>query len=264
MFFYLAKIVWALLQPMAFIALLMAAALVAMALRWRRISAASLALALVLLGLSGWTTAGALLLAPLESRFARPNPMPQTIKGIIVLGGSFEGGVNLVRGGYELNTAGDRLVEAAALAVRYPEARIVVSGGNGSLTLEGEGDAVTSARFFTALGIDPSRLVLETQSRDTYENAVMSRRMVDAKDGETWLLVTSAFHMPRSMALFRSAGFDVVAWPSDYRTTGDEGFGPARDNLMDNLDNVTVGTREWLGLIAYRLSGRTSRLLPSP
>ncbi len=125
--------------------------------------------------------------------------------------------------------------------MRYPDARIVVSGGNGSLTLEGEGDAVTSARLFTALGIDRDRLILETESRDTYENAVLTRQMVGATPDETWILVTSAFHMPRSMALFRQAGFDVVAWPSDYRTAGNETFGVGRDNVLDNLRNVTVG-----------------------
>jgi hypothetical protein len=89
-------------------------------------------------------------------------------------------------------------------------------------------------------------------------------RLVDPKPGEVWLLVTSAFHMPRSMALFRKAGFDVTPWPADYRTAGDEGFGFARDNPLDGLQMMSLAIREWAGLIAYYLTGRIDRLFPSP
>src|SRR5690606_19192507 len=124
--------------------------------------------------------------------FERPEPAPVDVAGIVVLGGGFEGGINLVRGGHELNAAGDRFVEAAILARRYPDARVVVTGGTGTLLLEGEGDGATAPRLLTALGVEPERLVLESRSRDTYENALFTREMVEPADGEIWLLVTSA------------------------------------------------------------------------
>jgi uncharacterized SAM-binding protein YcdF (DUF218 family) len=147
------------------------------------------------------------------------------------------------------------------LARRYPQARVVVSGGSGSLLLEGEGDAATALRLLTALGVDQNRLILENESRNTYENALFSKRMVSPAPGRTWLLVTSAFHMPRSMALFRKAGFEVVPWPVDYRTTGRESlfFG---DNAIDSLQATTLAIREWIGLFAYWLSGRIDSPLP--
>lgn len=262
MFFYLSKMFWLVAQPLNFAIILIVAGLVLALLRWLRFSMLLAFAAFLILALSAWTTLGALMLHPLEERFARPPAPPQKVDGIVVLGGGLEGGINLVRGGYELNDSGDRFIEAAILARRYPDARIVVSGGTGTLVLEGEGDAETAPRLLTALGIAPQRLILETRSRNTHENALFSKQLADPKPGETWLLVTSAFHVPRSVALFRKAGFPVVPWPTDYRTAGNEPFGFARDNAMDSLQNVTVGLREWIGLVAYRLSGRIDELLP--
>ena len=264
MFFVIAKIFWAFVQPLSIVALLTLVTLLASLLRWRKTAIAASAIVLAIIGLAGWTTVGVLLLQPLESRFSRPDPLPERVAGIVLLGGAFEGGINLARGGYELNGNADRVVETAILARRYPEARIVVSGGSGSLLLEGEGDALTSARLFQALGIERERLILETRSRDTFENAVYSRELVSPSEGETWLLVTSAFHMPRSIGLFRKAGFDVVAWPADYRTKGTERFGFAEDGAMDGFFALAVAFREWTGLLAYWLSGRIDSLLPSP
>lgn len=264
MFFVVSKLVGFLIQPLNLTALFLLVGLAASALHLKRLAALFPALALFVLVLSVWTSAGSVLLEPLEDRFTRPAEPPEDVKGIIVLGGFFEGGINLVRGGYELNNSADRIVQAAILAREYKDAEIVVTGGNGSLLLAGEGDAVTAPRLLEALGISRARLRLETRSRNTYENAVFTRELVNPKPGEKWLLVTSAFHMPRSMALFRKAGFDVVAWPADYRTAGNERLSLARDNAIDCLQNMTLAIREWVGLVAYRLSGRIDNVFPAP
>jgi uncharacterized SAM-binding protein YcdF (DUF218 family) len=212
--------------------------------------------------LSAWTSLGALLLLPLEERFQRPDPMPESVAGIILLGGGFEGRINMVRGGYETGVAGDRAVETAILARRYPDARVLISGGTGTLILEGEGDADSAPRMLEALGVAPERMILENRSRNTHENAVFSRELADPQPGETWLLVTSAFHMPRSMGLFRKAGFEVVPWPSDYRTAGNERPGFMQAGELDSLRNMNTALREWMGLVAYRLTGRLDEILP--
>ncbi|RVD53652.1 YdcF family protein, partial [Mesorhizobium sp. M8A.F.Ca.ET.023.02.2.1] len=199
----------------------------------------------------------------LEERFPKPS-LPEKVDGIAVLGGGFEGAINLVRGGHELNSSGDRMVETAILARRFPQAKVVVSGGNGSLFFDGEGDADTAPRLLEALGVPADRLILEDKSRNTYENAVFSRELVKPKPGETWLLVTSAFHMPRAKALFDKAGFPTVPWPVDYRTSGKEGIGLFRDNPSDSLQATTMAVREWIGLLAYWLSGRIDQPFPAP
>ncbi|PZO75645.1 MAG: YdcF family protein [Mesorhizobium amorphae] len=263
MFFIVSKIVGFVLQPLNFAILLGLFGSVLALLRWRKAALGFLVAGTLVLVLCAWTSFGALLLHPLEDRFPRPDTAPQNVAGIVVLGGGFEGGINLVRGGYELNSSGDRFVEAAVLARRYPDARVVISGGTGALILEGEADATSAKRLLTALGVAPERLVLEDRSRNTDENARFTNALVNPQAGETWLLVTSAFHMPRSVALFRKNGFPVTAWPTDYRTSGEEGVGLFKDNVTDGLTNATLGIREWVGLVVYRLSGRTDTLLPA-
>ncbi|MCO5164271.1 MAG: YdcF family protein [Mesorhizobium sp.] len=263
MFFVLSKVFWFAVQPVNLAIIVMLAGLALFALRWRRTAVALVATAALWLVVCVWTSFGALLVTPLENRFPRPI-LPDEVAGIVVLGGGFEGGINLVRGGYELNSGGDRYVEAAALARRYPDAKIVISGGTGTLVLEGEDDASTAVRLFEALGVARERLVLEGKSRNTYENAVFTKDLVTPGPGETWLLVTSAFHMPRSVALFRKAEFPVLPWPVDYRTSGKEGIGFFTDNPVDSLQTATLGIREWIGLIAYWLTGRIDEPFPSP
>jgi len=264
MFFYLSKTFWFFAQPLNLALFLLLAAGGFAIFNRRRHSALSGFLAVLILVLASWTSVGAMMLNPLEERFQRPPSLPEHIDGIVVLGGGLEGGVNLVRGGYELNGGGDRFVETAVLARRFPEAKILVSGGIGSVLLEGEGDADTAPRFFTALGVPRERLILENQSRNTAENAAFSYRLAAPKPGENWILVTSAFHMPRSVGLFRKVGFQVIPWPVDYRTTGKQGIGLLRDNPADSLQNANTAMREWLGLAAYWLSGRIDSVFPAP
>ena len=263
MFFYLSKVFWFFVQPLNLTIFLLLAGLVAAMIGSRRLAVTGSVLAFLILGLSAWTSLGAMMLNPLEERFARP-PLPEKVDGIVVLGGGFEGAINLVRGGYELNSGGDRMVETAILARRFPTARVVVSGGTGELFLEGEGDAATAPRLLTALGVTADRLILENKSRNTYENAVFTKELVTPKPGETWLLVTSAFHMPRAKALFDKAGFATIPWPVDYRTTGREGIGLFRDNPADSLQVTTMAIREWIGLFAYWISGRIDQPFPAP
>lgn len=263
MFFILSKVFGFFVQPLNFSILLLAIALMAMALRWRKLAVAATATSFAILALATWTSLGALMLSPLENRYPKL-AFPAEVAGIVVLGGGFEGAINRARGGYELNSGGDRFVEAAVLARRYPQARIVVTGGTGALLLAGEGDADTAPRLLAALGVEPERLILENRSRNTYENAVFTRALVSPQPGETWLLVTSAFHMPRAKALFDKAGFAALPWPVDYRTSGEEGMGLFTDNAADSLQNTTLAIREWTGLLAYWLAGRIDAPFPGP
>ncbi|WP_367714817.1 YdcF family protein [Nitratireductor sp. GISD-1A_MAKvit] len=264
MFHLVSGIGWMVLQPLGLVVILIAVSLLAALFHWRRLAIGAGSLALLTLFLSAWTTLGALVLGPLEDRFHKPDPLPGAIHGVVVLGGGLEGSINMARGGHELNASGDRFVEAAILARRFPQAKILISGGQGAVFLAGEGDADTAPRLLEALGVDQERLILENRSRDTYENAAFSKRLVKPGPAETWLLVTSAFHMPRAVGVFRKAGFPVIPWPVDYKTAGNEAPGLAQDNALDSLRNVTVGIREWIGLVAYRLAGRTETFFPGP
>lgn len=259
--FVLSKIFWLFIEPLSFCIILMALGLV-LAL-WRRRAGYSFAwLGLALLAFGSFTTMGDLLLAPLESDFSVPTPAPAEVDGIIVLGGGFDPVVSAARHSFELAEAGDRYVEALRLGRLYPGAKIVVTGGVGALSAKGDTDAVISKRFFEAFGVSPSRLIYEGKSRNTYENAVFTKQLVDPREGQTWLLVTSAFHMPRAMGVFRKVGFPVLAWPADYRTAPPVALHIAPEGPVGNLGKLSTAIHEWIGLGAYYLMGRTSALFP--
>lgn len=264
MFFYLSKIIWFVIQPIGLLFLLMAFTLFATIFSRPKTAMFTATCAMLVIVFSAWTNLGQMMLNPLEERFARPAVAPDEIAGIIILGGGMAGAVNLARGGYELEDAADRFVEGAILARRYPHAKLVISGGSGALIADGEGDAETASRLMVALGVEENRLVLENKSRNTQENAALTRKLINPKPGEVWLLVTSAFHMPRSMALFRVQGFDVTPWPVDYRTPGPRSLGYARRSPVKAMEETSLALREWVGLAAYRLTGKISRLFPSP
>lgn len=262
MFFIASKLFWAVAQPVSTMALLLVLGLVLAAFRRRRLGMTAIGLSTLLLLVCAFTNLGGMALQVLENRFARPAAMPAEIAAIVVLGGGFDGDVSAGRGNEELNVAGDRPVEAMRLALLYPRAKVIVSGGFGSLTQHGETDAAIAPRFFAGLGLSADRLVVEGESRNTAENAALIKPLLGP--GDKVLLVTSAFHMPRSMGLMHKAGIEAIAWPVDYRTPGDMGFGLAWETPVDNLLQATVAMREWVGLAAYAWSGQIDGLFPAP
>ncbi|WP_439598568.1 YdcF family protein [Falsiroseomonas sp.] len=261
--FLLSKVLWALLRPNT---LALALAVLGLLLVWRgrRFGRWPLALGI------GWYVAvfalpvAALLTLPLENRFPRPATPPAEVTGIIVLGGAVEQRMTEARGIPALNGAAERMTEGVALALRYPEARLVFTGGTAAIDQSGPTEAETARLLFTSLGLPAARLVLENESRNTHENAVYTHRLLNPQPGETWLLVTSASHMPRSMGVFRAAGWSsIIAWPVNYTTGNDP------DYWWDNpfptkLNHAEWALREWVGLAAYRLMGRTPALFPAP
>lgn len=262
--FVLSKLFWMAVQPLSLVFLLGLSSLLLMLLRWRRTALWALAAAMLVLFVTLYTTTGSYLLQGLEARFPRPASDPANVACMIVLGGAFETEVTTARGGIELNQAADRFVEALRLALLYPNARILVSGGDGSLSGAYEGDAAASVRFFQAFGLSPDRLVMETTSRNTDENAQNSRQILADNGLSNCLLITSAFHMPRSVGLFRKAGLAVTPWPTDFRTTGKIALGFDFTQPTLNAQQMATATREWIGLVAYRFLGRIDTVFPAP
>jgi len=163
-----------------------------------------------------------------------------------------------------ISGAADRIVSAATLAHRYPNARLVYTGGSPNVLNNDAKEADYATGLFQGLGIAKSRLTMERLSRNTVENAEFTKDLVKPKPGERWLLVTSAYHMPRSMGLFRKAGFPVEAYPVDWKVGTEEDLLKYYVNANAGLGRIDLGAREWLGLIANRLTGKSDTLLPGP
>lgn len=264
MFFWASKVFWLLAQPLSLVFLLMT--LGVLALWWRRkgLATSCLVLALLVHGVVSFTNLGYLIIQPLEDRFAMPATPPEVVDAIIMLGGATLERPSSARQTAELNDAGDRLTTTLWLARAYPDARIFLSGGGGPLTEDGEAEATTAERFFLAFGIEPARLVLEPTSRNTAENVANTKGLLGESGNGTIVLVTSAFHMPRSVGIFEKAGLSVIPWPTDYRSPGPQGFGFDVANPVQNLNVSTMAIKEWVGLLIYSWTGKTSALLPGP
>ena len=265
MFFYPSKLIWFLAAPtnaLTVLACIVAVLLFTRFARPARWLAACVAAGFVIGGMSPlpyW------LMRPLEDQFPRP-VITGDVTGIIVLGGA----ITTTRGMTALNDAGARMTDSAALALRFPNAKIAFAGGDGSLIEDqGPAEALTEAeaarRFYTGLGIAAERIIMEDRSRNTHENAIFVKPLIAQKPGETWLLVTSAWHMPRSVGIFRKAGVDVVPYPVDYTTRGvPRDYRQLNRGLSYGLGLTDLAIKEWIGLIVYRLVGYTDALLPAP
>ncbi len=263
MFPYVTRIFWLLFQPLSLIVVFLGLGLVLALFRRRRTAWTLVTLATLILVVTSFTTFGYVLINPLENRFVRPAE-PAHVDGIVVLGGGMDGEVDTARGAWELNRSGDRMVEAVRLALRHPEAKVVVAAGPGALGTDEEPEALAAQRMFTAFGIAAERVVIDDKSRNTEENAAFAKALAGPTAGQTWLLVTSAFHMPRATGLFRQAGFATIAWPADYLAGGDEWFTLKPDQSTENVAVANLALREWAGLIGYRVLGKIPDLVPGP
>jgi uncharacterized SAM-binding protein YcdF (DUF218 family) len=240
------------------------AGLVLLCTRFTRLASWLIVTSLVLLAVAGYSPLANVLILPLEQRFPPWDASRGAPDGLIVLGGVISAEVSAARKSIALEETAERITAAAELARRYPNLRIIVSGGSSALIFDKSVEAPFDAKELEALGVAPSRIAVEDQSRNTIENAQFSRRLADPKPGERWLLVTSAYHMPRAMAAFRLAGFPVEAYPVDWRTRGPIDFARPFELLSDGLHRTDTAFHEWLGLLAYRLTGKTTTLFPGP
>ena len=263
MYFLASKLLWFLTAPLNALVLLAFGGVLLGLTRWRRlgwwVALASLSAILVI----GTLPLGKLVLRPLEERFAPWRDDGGPVAGIIVLGGAFDATVAEYRGQFAVNDAGERITAMAALARRRPDVPVVFTGGSGRLVVTETGEAEALGRHLGELGIGEGRIILESQSRNTRENALASFDLLKPRSGDRFILVTSAFHMPRSVGLFRAAGFTVLPWPVDYRTAS-----PASDgvsfSIVGGFADLELAIREWIGLAAARAIGHSKDLYPAP
>jgi uncharacterized SAM-binding protein YcdF (DUF218 family) len=265
LFFALSKTLGLILLPSNFLTGLgLIGAILLCTTRFAARGRALLAASVVLLAVCGLSPLPNLLLYPLEARFPPWDATRGAPDGIVVLGGSIDPGPSAARGVTVYRGAVDRILSTAALAHRYPQARIVYSGGSANLVAD---DAAKEADYalsvFESLGIAKQRLTMERRSRNTAENAEFSKALASPKPGERWLLVTSAYHMPRSVGVFRKAGFAVEPYPADWHTGPNDQLKPFI-YASDGLERADIAVREWMGLAAYRISGRTDAFFPGP
>jgi uncharacterized SAM-binding protein YcdF (DUF218 family) len=264
MFFLLSKILGFFALPSNIIAVLAAVGVVLLFTRFWRVGRVLATAGIVLFLLAGLSPLGNVLIDPLEERFPAWDSSRGAPAGIVVLGGAISPEISAARGAPDLNESAERVTAVAELARKYPAARIIYSGGNARLMLAGGQEADFAVPLLESFGIARSHIIVENRSRNTVENAVFSKELAAPKPGERWLLVTSAYHMPRAMGVFRQVGFAVEAYPVDWRTSGAIDLVLPFGSLAGGLGRTDAAVHEWIGLLVYWLTGRSAALFPGP
>jgi len=260
-FFVASKLIWAVISPDSLIVLLGIGAWLSLMFGWQKLSRRLLSVCALLLLLVGFVPLGEWLIAPLENRFAANTALPAETDGIIVLGGAISPAHSQIWNQVELGSAADRLTNFLYLAKLYPTAQLVFTGGSGSVIQQQFKEAEFTQFLFEQLGLIEQAIIYESESRNTFENAQNSKKLLSPSEEQNWILITSAFHMPRSVGVFCQHEWVVTPYPVDHYSK--------KGNLLridfsfaDNLSLLGIAIREWVGLIAYRVTGRTDQFLP--
>lgn len=252
--------------PTIFLLLLLAGWLLSLSRRWLRLGRMILGVTLLTMLTLSVVPVEQWVMTWMEDRFQAPDPLPEKVDGIIVLGGAINPTLSAARGQVSTGGAVTRMTALIPLARRYPEARLVFSGGSGNAFDQKYREADYAEIFYREIGFDAGRIVFERDSRNTRENATLSKQVMAPQPGETWLLITSAGHMPRAVGCFRAVGWPVIPIPVDFRTTGlaQPWWTELRFSPYAGITGLGPLIHEGLGLAMYRLMGWTDALLPKP
>ena len=217
-----------------------------------------------LLLLLGFLPIGRLIVEPLETRFPKWVEDGRPVDGVVVLGGPVAPVQSKAWNSLALGGGAERIIAMTDLARRYPAAKVVFTGGVGNLFGAQFSEASALKAHLSELGLAQDRIIFEQNSKNTYENALFTKKMLNIPEGQRWLLVTSAAHMPRAVGLFRKAGFPVEPYPVDWTVAPGEDQAAVNMMVSEGLGTVDSGVREWIGLIAAYGLGQSDALFPAP
>ncbi len=260
MFFLVSKSLGALADPATLLGIAVLGNALATIAERRKLAAALLAFSAVLIVAFGVLPGATWLALPLEGRFPAGPRLPAQVAGVVVLGGT-ERVEQTAAWGQPILSDPAPIMTLLALGRKYPDARLVFTGGIRARHDKSVSEAVVVKRFINQLDTNERAIIYEDRSRNTYENAIFTRALVAPRSGETWILVCEAISMPRAVAVFRAAGWDVIPYPSGYRTARQAGPVVSFD-ILDGFDLAYVALHEWVGLVAYRIMGYTNELFP--
>ena len=204
---------------------------------------------------------GLWLISPLETQFKHNPSLPEKIDGIIVLSGSEKTDSSALWQQAELSDAAERYIAFIKLANIYPDAKLVFTGGSSGIIRNDIKATSVAKMVFTDLSFNMENIIFENQSRNTYENVILSRPLVNPVKDEKWLLITTAWHMPRSVGIFCQNEWPVIPYPVDHTSLKDNNF-EIRFDFLKHLTEINIAVKEWVGLFAYYFSGKTTAILP--
>ena len=262
LFFYISKLIWLLVSPDSLLLILILVSLLLLYIGKQQLAKILLTFTSGLLLIIAFFPVGEWLLYPLEARFQTNPTLPEKIEGIIVLSGAEDTERSHLWNQVELGGAAERDLMFISLARQYPNAKLIFTGGTGSLTQQEYKAADVAKKLFQQQGLDVNKIIFERESRNTYENVVFSKKIIKPIQNKNWILITTSWHMPRSVGIFCKAECPVIPFPVDHSTKKGDLF-RIDFNLWGNLNSLKTAIKEWLGLFAYYLTGKTTSLFPN-
>lgn len=261
MFFYASKIFWMLAQPLNALCFL---ALAGFSIRfWRReLGSRIIGFSMALILFFGIIPVGPVALTWLERHYDVPKELPGRVNGIIVLGGMFDGHMSEATRQISANDNIERMICFTQLAKKYPDARKIFSGGSGDINYPDAKEATVAQDYLKAVGVNPDSVFYDMDSRNTFENVEFSREMMNPAAGQNWILITSAFHMPRSVGIFEKQGWKVIPYPCDFKIDGRYDVFWTAPNIGGNFAALNIVVKELIGSIVYYVTGKSAFILP--
>jgi uncharacterized SAM-binding protein YcdF (DUF218 family) len=257
MFFIISKIFWVLIKPLNFLFILMAIGFF-IRIFSRKAGQGVIVFAAFFFVFLGIMPIGPNLMVYLESRYERPANLPERVDGIIVLGGAFDGQLSHEHGYPVGNSSTERIHDFIRLGKQYPDAKLLFSGGSGRPLQQKYKEAPVIQSFFKDMGVSQQNLMLEPVSRNTSQNVTFSYNLLQPKDDEVWILITSAYHMQRAMSVFETIGWNVIPYPTDHNMPPEYVFLPKEFNVSKNFHMLEIALKELIGSTVYYLSGKSS------
>lgn len=253
-FFYLSKIIWLIISPDSLLLIFLT---IGVFFLWRKKyvwGKGVLTSVLILLMLIGMLPIGEWLLYPLESKYP-PNPELKEVDGIILLGGAEDAERSYLWQQPVLGNATERYFALITLVKKFPNARVVFTGGSGRLAMQAYKEADVAKQLFIQQGLDVSKFIFEDNARNTWENATFSKKLGKPIDGEKWVLITTGWHMPRAVGVFQKQGWEVTPYPVVFASKPNRLL-RLEWNFSKHLNNLNIAAKQWIGLIAYKFTGK--------
>ena len=259
MSFYLSKILWLILNPYNFFIFINIITVFLYIYNFKKISVSLFIINFLFLFTISIFPIGNFLINKIEKEYHFTTQVPDVLDGILVLGGATLPILFKEFNQVSVNGSAERLIESVKIIRKFEKSKIIFSGGSGVLDRSDLGHAEAAKFFYETVGVDTQKIIFENRSRNTYENILFTKSIVDPTKNEKWLLITSASHMKRALLVGKKLGWNFIPYAVDFKTYKKIKFKPSF-NLLSNLVSFQQASHEWLGLISYYFMNRTEKI----
>ena len=259
--FLMAKIFWFLFNPLNVFLFITSFTFIAFLFRLRIIKFIFLFTWTLLLLFIFIFPTGNYLIHILEKKYNQDTNLSnfEKIDGLLILGGSTDPYLSHIYNQIIFMGSAERLFESTRIIKQFPNAKVIFSGGSNKLINNNYTESDNAKQFFNEMDISQNKIIYENKSRNTFENIFLSKQISNYKKGEVWIVISSAYHLNRAILVAEKLDWKLLPYATDFQQPKKINFFP-NFNLFSNLAAIQLASHEWVGLIAYYLMGRISKI----